>query len=165
MRSNYINPATMERLLAKMTLQNALALRVSLETGLRIDDTLKLKTSDLKRSTGFYVREMKTGKRKYVKLPKTLKNVLRDVSGTEYVFPSRSRNDKHRVRQTVWRDLKRACRALDIDEKGISPHTLRKMYAVSLYEDTGCLLAVQKYLNHKFQSTTIAYALSDKLKA
>ena len=45
----------------------------------------------------------------------------------------------------------------------ISPHTARKIYAVSLYHEKG-INAVQRELAHDSIGTTMLYALSDRLK-
>ena len=47
--------------------------------------------------------------------------------------------------------------------RGYSPHSLRKVYAVRALAKTGDLLAVQSDLNHSHLSTTMLYALSDRL--
>jgi len=48
--------------------------------------------------------------------------------------------------------------------KGISPHTARKSYAVSLLKAKGGdIEAVQAKLGHKYLSTTMLYALADKM--
>ena len=61
MRTDYLNPQIYNRLYGVMTYDNVLALRVSLETGLRIDDVLSLKRGDLTGRTITGTAE-KTGK-------------------------------------------------------------------------------------------------------
>ena len=61
MRTDYLNPQIYNRLYAVMTYENVLALRISLETGLRIDDVLSLTANQI---IGRTLRgtEEKTGK-------------------------------------------------------------------------------------------------------
>ena len=157
MRSDYVEPDTVQQILAKMKPQNALALRVTLETGLRIGDVLKIKTSALERSRGFSVRQQKTGKRKHVKLSNSLRNALKTYSGAYYAFPGRLKHDSHRNRSTVWRDLKRACNALKINPEHVSPHSMRKIFAQTVFERTNSLEDVQKELQHEKISTSELY--------
>jgi integrase len=163
-RANYIEPEKLNELLTKMMPPNALALRVSLHTGLRIDDVLAIKTEQIKRSARITVREKKTGKSRRVYLPMAMRCELMSASGSLYAFPARVRSDSHRTRQAVYLDLKRACKALKIDPAHVSPHSVRKTYAVKLYERVGSLEAVQARLKHTNPAVTVLYALADKLR-
>lgn len=162
-RSKYITLDTWEKLLVEMDPLNSLALRVCLETGLRIDDVLSLVRSDLERPL-VDVLEHKTGKYKTVSLRDELRAVLLWFSNGEfYLFPHRTKPYKHRSRVTVYQDLKKACLKLNIDPLGISPHSTRKTYAVELYRTLQSLSDVQKDLQHSYITTTMIYALSDKI--
>lgn len=61
MRADYISPTIYQKIYHLLTYENALALRTSLETGLRISDVLKIKKDDLQGRTLEYVAQ-KTGK-------------------------------------------------------------------------------------------------------
>lgn len=61
MRSQYVPPETLSALERRMQRANALALRVSAATGLRIGDVLALPCSALEGTTLHYVAQ-KTGK-------------------------------------------------------------------------------------------------------
>jgi integrase len=163
MISKFIDKNILNIILAEMQPLNALALRISLKTGLRISDVLKIKTSDLERVHGFTMREQKTGKSKRIRLPVKLRRELREVAGSYYAFTARLKHDSHRTRQTVYRDMKRACRALKIAPEHISPHSMRKIYAVNSFERSANLADVQKKLNHDYANVTVIYALADKL--
>lgn len=114
MRTEYLLNREVERVLMLLTPSNRLALRVSLHTGLRISDVLALKTDQL--SSRFWVTESKTGKKKFVGLPKELLADLRAIAGKIYVFPKRGKPAQHRTRQAVWRDLKRAAKAFRLPQ-------------------------------------------------
>ncbi len=164
MRADYADKKLYKALFAHMQYDNALALRVSLETGLRIGDVLTLKPSDIRGRTIYYTAA-KTGKRGRCVVTKDLADRLRRAAGSIYVFESRTRADKHRSRQAVWRDVKRAAAALRaaglLDDRNLSVHSARKTFAVYDMEQHG-LLHTQRALQHRDKSTTKLYALSDK---
>jgi integrase len=151
-----------DRVLAAMMPENRLAVRVSLHTGLRISDVLSLRPEQLKPQ--FWIVESKTGKRKRVNLPAELLDDLRRNSGKYYVFPGRSDPKKHRTRQAVWHDIKRAAAAFRLPQN-IGTHSARKVYAVELLQKYGDFDRVRRALNHakKYPSTTLIYATADSL--
>ena len=150
----------MEHVLAALTPSNALVMRVILHTGMRVSDVLALKTADLKPS-GWYT-EQKTGKRRKYGLPKELLAQIREQAGPVWAFPGRLQPSKHRTRQAVWRDVKRAQKAFRMPQN-IGTHSARKMYAVQLLAKYGNIEAVRRNLNHSSSSVTAIYAMSDML--
>lgn len=152
------------KLFVFMGYENTLVLRVSLETGMRIGDILKLTPRDLKGRTITYTAE-KTGKRGKAVVTQGLANRLREISGEHYIFPKRGDSSDHRRRQTVWKDVKRAVAALRaagvIDSENISPHSARKTFAVEDMEKHG-ILHTQRALQHSNKITTSIYTDSDK---
>lgn len=164
MRADYADKRLYKALFAHMTYDNALALRTSLETGLRIGDVLALKPSDIRGRTIYY-KASKTGKRGRCAVTKDLADRLRRAAGSMYVFESRTRADRHRSRQAVWRDVKRAAAALRaaglLDDRNLSVHSARKTFAVDDMERHG-LRHTQRALQHRDKSTTKLYALSDR---
>lgn len=143
-----------------MQYKNALALRVSLETGLRIDDVLSLTTAQLQKRT-LVGRAKKTNKlfRKVISVD--LAKRLTEISGDVYIFEGRLDPKKHRTRQAVWKDVKKAARILELDGN-IAPHSARKTYGVERFRDGG-LGAVQRDLQHSDIQTTMLYAFADYL--
>lgn len=162
MRTEYLLNREVDRVLAALMPENRLAVRVSLHTGLRISDVLSLKTADLKPQ--FYITEAKTGKRKRVNLPAELLDDLKRNAGRTFVFEHRTDPNKHRTRQTVWRDIKRAAAAFRLPQN-VGTHSARKVYAVELLHKYGDIEKVRKALNHsaKHPSTTLIYATADAL--
>ena len=160
MKSDYLKPDTYAELYRVMQPANVLAIRVSLETGLRIDDVLRLKWENFGKSTKFTYFAKKTGKKGVKKVSKVLKTELfaRKVSGSDYVFPGRKRGT-HRTRQAVWKDIKKAADLMGI-QLNASPHSARKTYAVELRKTEG-LASVQRELQHSDMSTTMLYAFAD----
>ena len=161
MRSEWVPKGTIRHVLFALTPENRLACCVSIVTGLRINDVLAIPTAKWKRQR-FTVREQKTGKTKFVRIPNDL---LRDglaICGENFVFEHRLNGRQHRTRQAVFKDIKRACRLFRIKEN-VCPHSLRKIYAVDYYERTGDIKKVQKLLNHSSEAVTHLYAMADIL--
>lgn len=142
-----------------MQYENALALRVSLETGMRIGDVLNLEKNSLRGRTIEFTAQ-KTGKKAKKVISKDLAKRLNQVSGKRWIFEGRY-GDKPRCRQTVWKDVKKACKELHITEN-VGCHSARKTYAVDELHKHG-LPSVQKELQHDRLSTTMLYAFSDLL--
>ena len=159
-KSDFVDPETLAHALYALMPANRLVCRLCLCSGIRIGDAVALRTAELKES--FTIIEAKTGKKKRIKLPQPLLRELREQAGEIYVFEHRTDPMKHRTRQAVYADLKRAAKAFRLDEN-LTPHTLRKMYAVSLYRSTGDLQKVRKALNHDNEAVTMLYALADML--
>lgn len=164
MRADYVNSDSFEHILSALMPPNRLALIVSLCTGLRIDDVLSLKTETVKKER-FTIKEMKTGKARKIRLPKNLRIKLLQQAGRIYVFEHRLDFTKHRTRQAVNKDLKRACELFRVSGVNVTPHTARKIYSVGEYKQTCSLKRVQELLNHSNESVTILYAMADELTA
>ena len=128
MRTEYLLAKEVDRVLDLLTYENRLVMRVLLHTGIRITDALSLKPEQLK--SNFWITEQKTGKRRQVGLPEPLLSDLLDSSGEYWVFPGVDPR-KHRSRQAVWKDVKRAAAACRLTQN-VAPHSARKVYAVAL---------------------------------
>lgn len=160
-RSQYYSKGEILHLLAALYPENRLALEISLATGLRINDVLALKPSKIIKGR-FSVREEKTGKTKFVRLPVDLQKRAIECAGQHYVFEGRLNGKKHRTRQAVFKDLKRVARLFNL-KANVTPHSMRKIYAVEEFKKFGSLVKVQKLLNHDNEAVTLLYALSDQL--
>lgn len=162
-RSEYADPAVLRYVMQYMQPDNALALEVSLQTGLRIDDVLSARTCDLSGRT-LTVIEEKTGKQAVKSVTSAAAERLRRNASASRLFPPRKRGKvrtQHKTRQAVYADLRKAAAKAGVSAH-ISPHTARKSYAVGVYRSGG-LDAVRAALNHDRDVTSMIYALSDKL--
>lgn len=157
-RALYLDRSQYNRLFPYMRYENALALRIALETGLRIGDVLSICKSDLQGQTIHYVAE-KTGKRGTAKISKSLADELQRLPGSVYLFPKRY-GDGHRTRQAVYVDMERAAERAEI-ERHISPHSTRKTFAVDRMRKTGDINDVKKALQHSNADVTAVYAYAD----
>lgn len=158
MKTEYLIEREVELVLHLLTYENRLVMRTLLHTGLRIGDVLALRTEQLK--PNFWITEQKTGKRRQVGLPEPLLTDLRQSAGSEWVFPG-VKPGKHRTRQAVWKDVKRAAAAGRLTANA-APHSARKVYAVELLKKYGDIERVRRALNHGGIEVTIIYALADK---
>lgn len=162
MRSEWIPKGEFEHILAGLMPENRLACEVSLITGLRINDVLAL-TPEKVRKQRFTVREEKTGKTKFVRLPKEIVNRCLACAGQHYIFEHRINGRKHRTRQAVYKDLRRVADLFKV-KQNITPHTARKVYAVEEFESSGGnLKKVKKLLNHSNEAVTMIYAMANVL--
>lgn len=156
---DYIKPSIYKKIYNVLQYENALALRTSLETGMRIGDVLSLEKNQLKGRTLFFTAQ-KTGKKDKKVISADLAKRLQQVAGKKFIFTGRY-GKKPRCRQTVWKDVKKASKQLGITEN-VGCHSARKTYAVELYHNEG-LPTVQKELQHDRIETTMLYAFSDML--
>lgn len=161
MRTEYIPKKELEHVLALLTWENELVMRVCLHTGLRVGDVVALRVPVRRQ---FWITEQKTGKRRRVNLPLELADRLNQNAGdTPWAFPGRLDPFRtHRTRQAVWADVKRAQRALRLPEN-IGTHSARKVFAADALAKSGNLDAVRKKLNHDDAATTALYALAEQL--
>ena len=162
MRTEWIPKGEIEVILRALSAENRLACEISLATGLRINDVLAL-TPEKVRKQRFTLREEKTGKTRRIRLPAELVSRALALSGQHYIFEHRLNGRKHRTRQAVFKDLKKACANFGI-KKNVAPHSLRKIYAVEEYELTGDLKKVQKLLNHSNEAVTMLYAMANSVR-
>lgn len=160
MRTDYITHEALEHVKAALTPENRLVIEVMEQTGLRVDDVLELQTQLL--APRMYVREKKTGKSRRIYLGNDLVARLKKQAGKIYVFEGRDDPKKHRTRQAVWKDIKRACKAFRF-KGNFSSHSVRKTYAVDLMRRYKDIRKVQKVLGHDRPETTMIYALADLL--
>lgn len=162
MRSDFVDKDILSHVLYALTYENRLACKVAIETGLRIGDVLSIRTEQLRKKNSFTITEQKTGKKRSVRLSAALKKELQTISGAVFVFEHRTDPMKHRTRQAVYKDIKRAAKLFRV-KQNLTPHTIRKLYAVDSLRKTGDLDKVRKLLNHDSIEVTMLYALADIL--
>lgn len=164
MRADYLARQEFSHLLAALTPPNRLALEVSLATGLRISDVLNMRSDKL--AERMTIRELKTGKTRRIRLPFELYRRCLSQAGKVWVWEGRMDWRKHRTRQAVYKDLKRTANLFRLPRGlQISPHTARKVYAVTAYQQSGSLRRVQQLLQHSDEAVTMLYAMADEMTA
>jgi integrase len=159
--AEYLLDKELEHVYAALMPANALVCKVAAETGLRIGDVLSLRTEDLKPQ--MWITEHKTGKRRRINFRKATLDAMRKSAGEQWVFESPMDASKHRTRQAIWKDVRRAAVAFRLPQH-VSPHSLRKKWAVEQYhKHGGDLQAVQKAMCHSSPAITMIYAMADQL--
>jgi len=166
-RSDFVNNDTISHLLWALTPTNKIICELCLQTGWRVDDVLRLKTEDIKnaqktRNGRITITEQKTKKRSTKYLSKELLEALARQGGRVWLFEGRDDYRKHRSRQAVFKDLKKTAKNFRVNIN-LSPHSLRKNYAVSLRQQGKDLNEIQNALNHDNLITTMIYALADEM--
>lgn len=163
MTTEYLLDREVGHVLAALMPQNQLIMQLVLHTGMRISDALELRTEQLVPS-GWMV-EKKTGKRRRYGIPGPLLLEIKRQAGKTWAFPSpvkRGNLERHKTRQAVWRDVKRAQKAFRLD-KNVGTHSFRKVYAVKLMSKYGDIKKVRRNLNHTSDAVTTIYAMADVL--
>lgn len=160
MKTEYLLHREVEHVLAALMPVNRVVMRVCIHTGLRVGDVLALRTDQI--APRFWVTEQKTKKRRIVGLPADLLADMRKIAREKYVFEHSNDPERHRTRQAVWKDVKRAARAFRLPQN-VAPHSARKVYAVDLLAKYGDIAKVQRALNHSGPSVTMIYAMADQL--
>lgn len=167
MRTDYIEPDVFRLLLTALMPENRRALQLSLATGLRIGDCLRMRTVDVEKSQRPTITEQKTGKKRRVYIPAALRVELLKNAGQRYLFPGRLNPNRPRTRAAVYKDLKRVAKLYRLDGRkiaeNIAPHSARKIYAVQDYHAHHSLQRVQRLLNHSNEAVTMLYAMADQL--
>lgn len=161
MRSEYVSKNSVDKLLDYCTYRVSLIAKMALCSGLRISDILNIKTKDF--SQKMEITEQKTGKIKVVELPRELYKKINNFKGKKYVFQSPRNWKKPLTRQAVYIALFRAKKHFKkLKNKVVSPHSLRKIYAVEKLKNGASVAEIQKELNHTYKFVTLLYALSNK---
>ena len=160
MRTGVVLQRKLELVLDLLMPSNALVARVMLSTGLRVGDVVELTREQIKPS--MRVTERKTGKMRTVRISKQLCDAVLRQASSSWAFPSQRDPTRHRTRQAVWADIKRAQRACR-STVNLGTHSMRKAYAVQLMHKYGDLERVRQALQHDRVEVTMLYALADKL--
>lgn len=166
----------LDRIRRLMTAESRALVDILRLTGFRVDDLLKSREYQWYFKGGeVCLYEHKTKKQRKVKETEELRDAVarykaaRTVSRvpqplTYFVQGLRDQTaDLHkRHRSTLYRHFTDAVKRAGLSGKGYTIHSLRKCYAVDLYNATGSLLAVQADLGHKSLSTTCLYVFGSR---
>ena len=167
MRSEYIPEDQLQRIRRSLNEGDRLILDMCIETGARIDEALCMRRYQIKGGR-VLLNEWKTNKKRVCEISEDLQSRLGEkVKGKHvfsYVFDGQGRPEERAKvhRSTFWRHVKKVCKDLGLEQHTYTPHSLRKVYAVRLLRRTRSLEQVRKIMGHKYLSTTMIYALSDR---
>lgn len=161
MQSRFLDEFELLAIKNELSKEEWLPLFVSLKTGMRVGDVVKIRVRDLRENGVRYVAQ-KTGKVGFAELPRDTLDELRARARYSWCFPSPTNKKAHLTRQAVWYRIKRAAARAGVSVDGVSPHALRKSFAVFMFGEKG-LHATKEALQHDRASVTAIYAYSDWL--
>lgn len=147
----------------KYGVRNRMLFVFGINSGLRIQDILKLRVRDVLEDY-IIMYEMKTKKKKMLKITPVLKRELKQYTtgkaGSEYLFQSRQGYNKPITREMAYKILRAAASEFRLVD--IGTHTMRKTWAYHLYQKTKDITLVQKMLNHSSPEYTLRYIGMDQ---
>ncbi|NOU63167.1 tyrosine-type recombinase/integrase [Paenibacillus sp. LMG 31461] len=149
--------------LMKRSHRNYMMFVLGINTGLRIQDILKLRVRDV---NGEYLvmTEMKTDKRKIIEINPLLKREIKRYTAgqqeDDYLFPSRQGGNRPIKRDMAYKIMKTAAKKFGLVD--IGTHTLRKTFGYHMYQKTKDITLVQTLLNHSDKAITMRYIGMDQ---
>lgn len=145
------NTGRQKKFRSNPSLAFALALQATL--GFRASDIVNLKVSDFNRSK-FAIKEIKTGKWQNRDLNDVMYNklleyvVINNLDKDDFIYPNKVRNMQQQLK--IITD--------HLGYKNIGTHSFRKLFAHTLYEESGYdIELVRHVLNHSDIKTTMRY--------
>lgn len=164
--SDYIRASEFDGLLSRLPYKYRLPVLLAAETGYRIGDICSAPNTAYNREAEtLTITEDKTGKQRTVHLTDTAKAALLEVDAWQplrtllCVQPGGKKYD----RVTIWRWVSSTWQEMGMDDRTITPHSFRKLYAVQKRLSGVSLRDVQHDLNHDHPTTTMIYYYADKL--
>lgn len=130
---------------------------IGINTGLRVNDLVRLKVSDVKNKIIFDIREGKTNKRREINigmLQDEIKQLIADKQPYDYLFGSQ-KGSKAITTTQVYRILNDAADFLGRDD--IGTHTMRKTFGYHHYKQFKDVAILQEIFNHAAPSITKRY--------
>ena len=171
LKSDYVSNEEAEKLISSLPYEYRGIVYAAVETGFRIGDLCSAKAWNFdKNESTLTIVEQKTGKSRTVGVTPKLLRVLEGLDGRgietlcyrTYLFD----HDGHKPisRSTIWRWVTRTWERLHKDEeRNITPHSFRKLYAVNRRKCGAKLGDISADLNHERIETTMLYAFADML--
>lgn len=149
--------------------ESRLMMALGFYTGLRISDILKLRWVDLE-NTVLEIEEQKTKKVRTIDLNKKLlmiiqeaKNMIQPLEVNQFIFKGKRGPNKNRALTVVGANnrIKQTFKRFDIETQNPSSHTLRKTFALRVYEmnqrSEDALILLSEIFNHSNISITRKY--------
>lgn len=151
-RGNKGTPKRME-----LAERDILIFLLGINTGLRVNDLVKLKVEDVKGKQAFFIKEGKTRKNRKVNIAMLAGEIERythERDSEEYLFPSQ-KGDNHLSTTQVYRILESAGDFLGRED--IGTHTMRKTFGYHHYKQFKDVAILQEIFNHSSPSITKRY--------
>jgi integrase len=130
-----------------------------LNSGLRISDYIGLTVADVRGKEKLYIKERKTGNRRFVPIAEYFKREIerytKYMKDDEYLFPSREKKHGHINRNTAYRIISEAAKKCEIPD--IGTHSLRKSFGYHHYQTHHDVAILQHIFGHSSPSITLTY--------
>lgn len=148
----------------KEPLRNLIIFNLGINNGIRTNDILKLKISDVWGKEYTTIRESKTGKQREIRLNvANLQNDIKEYVGNmkwddnTYLF--RSYKDPNKPIQTVaiYRMFKRINKVSGGQLPHLTAHSMRRTFGYQYYKKTHDIVTLMKLFNHSKQAITLRY--------
>ena len=130
---------------------------IGINTGLRVNDLVRLKVRYVRGRKTFQIREGKTDKLREITVGMLQDEIKRFIDGKQsddYLFESQKGNN-HITTTQVYRILNDAANLLDRDDVGT--HTMRKTFGYHHYRRFKDVAILQEIFNHSKPSVTMRY--------
>lgn len=145
----------------KDPLRNLVIFNLGINNGIRTNDILKLKVSDVLDKDETKIIESKTGKQRKLRLDVAnikddLKELCKNKQPSDYVFTS-YKNPKQPIQTiTVYRLFKRLA-SEHPSLHGLTAHSMRRTFGYQYYKLTKDVVGLMKLFNHSSQAVTLRY--------
>ncbi len=142
---------------SKLAARDGLIFLIGINTGLRVNDLVRLKVRDVKNKTIFDIREGKTNKRREINigmLQTEIQRFIADKQPDDDLFTSQKGSKAISTTQ-VYRILNDAADFLGRDD--IGTHTMRKTFGYHHYKQFKDVAILQEIFNHAAPSITKRY--------
>ena len=134
-------------------------------SGIRVSELSAITVESLSQKT---VSINSKGKIRQILLPRSLVEQLREycretgrTAGSIFV----TRSGRPIDRRNVWKEMKRLCERVGVDQAKVFPHNLRHLFARSYYEKEKDIVRLADYLGHSNVETTRRYTITGRMDA
>ncbi|WP_217562255.1 tyrosine-type recombinase/integrase [Paenibacillus sp. GbtcB18] len=153
----------LQDVLKNHSMRDWLLFTIGINSGLHLNDILRLRVKDVKDRNEISITEEKTGKSKSFRIDDALKSYIGEyvqyMGDEDYMFPSQ-KTGKPIKRIRVYRILNEAAKRVGLQD--IGTHTLRKTFGYHYYQRTKNISVLRDLFNHSAPSVTLKYIGIDK---
>ncbi|EGL19415.1 MULTISPECIES: tyrosine-type recombinase/integrase [Paenibacillus] len=153
----------LQDVLKNHSMRDWLLFTIGINSGLHLNDILRLRVKDVKDRNEISITEEKTGKSKSFWIDDALKSYIGEyvqyMDDEDYMFPSQ-KTGKPIKRIRVYRILNEAAKRVGLQD--IGTHTLRKTFGYHYYQRTKNISVLRDLFNHSAPSVTFKYIGIDK---
>lgn len=148
----------------KEPLRNLIIFNLGINNGIRTNDILKLKVSDVWNKEYTTIRESKTGKRREIRL--NVANLQDDIkayvgnrkwNNDTYLFTSYKNPSEPIQTVAVYRMFKRINEVSGGQLPHLTAHSMRRTFGYQYYKKTHDIVTLMKLFNHSKQAITLRY--------